>query len=138
MLRNISVSGFLFTLLSLPFICSGLDFFERYTDLDEKTMERRFFESMDHYLPPDPQRGNEIYIRAFDPSQFEEWIVWVMEESEIPGIALCLMKEGNLFWKTNLGYANLEQGIQVNDSTVTCLSMFKILIFRIAPSQSVI
>jgi hypothetical protein len=66
-------------------------------------------------MPRDPGRETENYIRDFDPALFQDWISWIMDEADIPGISLFLLKDGDVFWKTLLGYANLEQGLEVND-----------------------
>lgn len=60
--------------------------------------------------------------KDFDPAFFEEWLGMIMESEMIPGMTLCFLKDGNLYWRKNLGYANLEQGIPVGDSTqfLTC------------------
>ncbi|MBP6978450.1 MAG: serine hydrolase [Bacteroidales bacterium] len=101
-----------------PMTLHGQDFFFRNHTIQEKAAERTFFESMETFLPPDRDDGPCDYIRSMDPSSFEEWITWIMEEAMIPGISLCFLENGDLYWKKHFGYANIEQAVPVSDSTI--------------------
>ena len=40
-----------------------------------------------------------------------------MSEHKIPGLASCIVKDGQIIWNKSYGYANIEQNKNVTDST---------------------
>ncbi|HNS17147.1 MAG TPA: serine hydrolase [Bacteroidales bacterium] len=101
-----------------PMTLNGQGFFTKNQTKSEKVAERTFFESMDAFLPPNRDDGTTNYIRNMDPATFEEWVTWIMDEAMIPGISLCFLENGEIYWKKHFGYANIEQAVPVGDSTV--------------------
>lgn len=76
-----------------------------------------FYRVLNDYLPGGWKGDNIIFGENLDPLFIEQWVLWMMEEEMIPGISMGFMKEGELYWKRNLGKANVEQNIPVSDET---------------------
>ncbi|UCE17264.1 MAG: serine hydrolase [Gemmatimonadota bacterium] len=41
-----------------------------------------------------------------------------MEDYNLPGLAACIIKDGEIIWTGSYGWANIERGIEVSDTTV--------------------
>ena len=119
-LRYICVTAIIF--IFAPNIINGQNYFTDHQVTSEKSVEKTFFEHMDRYMPAPADGTLDSYVKNLNPAFFEGWIAWIMEEAMIPGISLCFLKDGELYWKKHLGYANLDQNAPVNDSTLflTC------------------
>jgi len=55
--------------------------------------------------------------RVADPSWFEEYIIEFQEEYLYPGMSVCFLKDGNVYWKNHYGFANIATSDPINDQT---------------------
>jgi CubicO group peptidase (beta-lactamase class C family) len=60
----------------------------------------------------------DMYFMAFDSTQLDSFIVHTMDSYHIPGVAACVVKDGQVIWTGTYGWANIEDSIQVADTTV--------------------
>jgi CubicO group peptidase (beta-lactamase class C family) len=113
---------FRFFSLVLIFTVSSQAFIAAQNDYSDQIVDKPFFEKLKHYSYVSKDGRNSMNMDSFDPAFLEEWLTWLMGEAKVPGASLCFLKDGELYWKKHLGYANIEQNIPVNDSTVflTC------------------
>lgn len=59
-----------------------------------------------------------LHIAAFDTSELDSFIIETMDSYHIPGVAACVVKDGQIIWTGTYGWANIEDSIQVKDTTV--------------------
>ncbi len=57
-----------------------------------------------------------------DATALDSVIVETMELYHIPGMAACIVKDGQIVWHESYGYADVEQNIEVTDATVFMLA----------------
>ncbi len=110
-IRIVFVFAFLFLFAS----SYSFDFSKEYPKSMDSTEYHSFYKMLDGYIPDtwdNPYSGETL-----DPIFLEQWISWMMEEEMIPGISLCFLKDGELYWKRHLGVADLEHNIPVSDET---------------------
>jgi CubicO group peptidase (beta-lactamase class C family) len=55
---------------------------------------------------------------AFDSVQLDSFILATMETDHFPGLSACIVKGGEIKWSRSYGYANLEDSVEVTDSTL--------------------
>ncbi len=78
-------------------------------------------------------KSMEPIIDNLDPEFIRNWVEWIMEEEMIPGLSLCFLKDGEIYWQTHQGYADLQQQTAVNDQTAfVCGSVSKIIVLTSA------
>jgi CubicO group peptidase (beta-lactamase class C family) len=70
---------------------------------------------------------NDIYRVPQSPAflgstELESFIIETMEENNIPGLASCIIKDGDIVWSGCFGYANIEQNKEVTDTTTFSLA----------------
>jgi CubicO group peptidase (beta-lactamase class C family) len=70
-----------------------------------------------------PYDGWELRQPAsFDSAGLDSFIVWAMGNYNIPGVAACVVKDGQLVWSGAHGWANIEDSVAVTDSTLFMLA----------------
>lgn len=74
-------------------------------------------------------------VNSFNPLDVEEQLLTWAETFHIPGMSVCILKNGDLYWKSHIGFANIEQNIPVTDSTAFLLSSISKLITQTAIMQ---
>ena len=57
-----------------------------------------------------------------DSTELDSFILSIMDNYNIPGVSACIVKEGELFWANAYGWANFEQNIPVDTSTLFMLA----------------
>lgn len=57
-------------------------------------------------------------IQNFDDAGMDSFILAIMDEYHIAGGVYCVLKDGEIVWKLNAGYANIEEERLVTDSTL--------------------
>jgi len=57
-------------------------------------------------------------IAVFDTTELDSFILATMETYHIPGVAACCIKDTQVIWTGTYGYANIEDSIKVEDTTV--------------------
>ena len=63
--------------------------------------------------------NNIDQISAIDDSAaLDSLILAKMNQYHFPGLAACIVKDDQIFWKGNYGYANIAENKLVNDSTL--------------------
>ena len=65
---------------------------------------------------------SDIHIVPLDTTELDSLIVQTMNIYHIPGVAACVVKDGQIIWTGAYGYANIEQDIEVADTTVFMLA----------------
>jgi len=63
----------------------------------------------------------EIATR-FDSAGLDSFIQWVMQAYHIAGVATCATKHGQIVWKGAHGWANVEDSVEVADTTLFMLA----------------
>jgi len=62
---------------------------------------------------------NNIRIaNSYNSTALDAYILARMEQYHFPGLSACIIKDDQIIWKGNYGYANIEQKILVTDSTL--------------------
>jgi CubicO group peptidase (beta-lactamase class C family) len=62
--------------------------------------------------------SNQSSTEASFPAQLETEIRTLMEDWEIPGMSVCVIKDGDIVWHRGLGIKNVQTGDPVNEETV--------------------
>ncbi len=64
------------------------------------------------------------YARSvrMDPAALDSSITSIMDTCHIPGVAACVVKDGQVAWSGSYGWANIEDSIEVQDSTLFMLA----------------
>ena len=57
-----------------------------------------------------------------DPAGLDSLIAWAMENYNIPGVASCVVKDGQVVWSGAYGWANIRDSVAVTDSTLFMLA----------------
>ncbi len=70
-----------------------------------------------------------------DSTGLDSFIVGTMDSQHIPGLSACIVKEGEILWSGHYGYANIEQGVEVGDSTLFMLASVSKTITGVAVMQ---
>jgi len=60
----------------------------------------------------------DLIANYFDDAGLDSYILDIMNSYHIAGCASCLLKDGEVVWKGNFGYANVEENKMVTDSTL--------------------
>ncbi len=61
-------------------------------------------------------------IRGVDPTWFEQYMVDFQEETLYPGMSVCFLRDGNVYWKNHYGMADIEGSRPVTDQTAYTLA----------------
>lgn len=61
-------------------------------------------------------------IAPLDSAQLDSFIVHVMDSLHVPGVGACVVKQGRIIWTGAYGYANIEENIEVADTTLFALA----------------
>ncbi len=64
-----------------------------------------------------PVSDGHAAINSIDPANFEEFLVSWSEQTHIPGLSVCVLKNGELYWDFHHGLANIEHSIPLTDSS---------------------
>jgi len=62
-----------------------------------------------------PQYQN--HLRTADPAWFEEYMISFQEDKLFPGVSACFLRDGQMFWKSHNGFADIVGAIPVSDQT---------------------
>jgi len=62
-----------------------------------------------------PQYQN--HQRTADPAWFEEYMTTFQEELLYPGVSACFLRDGEVYWKSHHGLANMNAALPVTDQT---------------------
>jgi len=65
-----------------------------------------------------PQLKNSSKINLPDSAALDSFITQVMNTYDIPGLASCVIKEGEIIYKGSFGYADIANNITVSNSTL--------------------
>ena len=57
-----------------------------------------------------------------DSTELDSFIVETMNTEHIPGVAACVVKDGQVIWTGTYGWAHIEDSIEVADTTVFLLA----------------
>ena len=68
------------------------------------------------------QNSTASYTSPLDSTALDSFIVKTMQDYHMVGLATCVIKDGQMRWHHNYGYANLEKNIPVTDSTLFMLA----------------
>lgn len=102
----------LITILLFSFCCFA--FFTR------QTITYFQYESKSQYIPPNdrqiPDDTEEAVQKLYHDT--EALIQEKMKEGKIPGLSVCIVKDGNTLYKSGFGYASLERNIPATSSTL--------------------
>ena len=76
---------------------------------------------------PEMVKNNEPAIfknstTYLDSAELDLFINETMSAYHIPGLAACAVKNGQIYWTGSYGYANIEENIEVTDSTLFLLA----------------
>ncbi len=84
-----------------------------------------------------PETLEDLPLRttALDSAGLDSVITESMELHHIPGLAACIVKDGEIAWKRTFGYADVQQGIAVADTTVFMLASISKTFVGIAVMQ---
>jgi len=61
--------------------------------------------------------GNSTYNKSYHPSNFEDYVANWDALSHVPGLSLCVLRNGELYWVHHYGLANINQNKPVDDSS---------------------
>ena len=61
-------------------------------------------------------------IRPFDTAALDSFIIHTMDSLHVPGVAACIVKDDQIIWHGEYGYADVVRGIAVTDSTLFMLA----------------
>ena len=78
------------------------------------------FDAKKKAIPP-PARltwNPNMQIVAFDTTELDSFIIETIDSYHIPGVAACVIKDGQIIWTGAYGYANFEDSIKAADTTV--------------------
>jgi len=76
--------------------------------------EQRMIQDLTHKSKVEP----EISANYFDDAGLDSFILDIMDSHHIAGFASCILKNDEIVWKRNFGYANVEENRMVTDSTL--------------------
>jgi CubicO group peptidase (beta-lactamase class C family) len=83
----------------------------------EETHLRRL-EHISDLLSGQSQEG----VGAYDPTSLDSFIVHTMDSLHVPGVAACIVKDEDIIWHGEYGYADVAREIVVTDSTLFLLA----------------
>ena len=69
------------------------------------------------------------------PDNLDDYIISKMNYYNIPGLAACIVKDGEIYWTGTYGYANIEDSVEVSDSTLFILASVSKTITGVALMQ---
>ena len=69
-----------------------------------------------HFVPDLKAQFTPFKSRVDSCGHLDSVIENIMKTHQIPGVAACAVKNGNVIWSGNYGYANISQNIEVTDS----------------------
>ncbi|MCK4677309.1 MAG: serine hydrolase [Bacteroidales bacterium] len=86
---------------------------EFYNNQDNSNLRyESLFQSFQNKTPQYRQN-----LRGADPDWFEQYMLDFQEETLYPGMSVCFLRDGNLYWKNHYGFANIESSEPVTDQT---------------------
>ncbi len=93
--------------------------------------------------------GNKASFKSYNPSNFEDYIANWAQGANVPGLSVCVLKNGKLYWVHHYGLANIAENIPVNDSSVfylasvsktvvqtACMQLWELDIFELTDTVS--
>ncbi len=72
---------------------------------------------------------------SLTPDELDSFINETMDSEHIPGLAACVVRDGQIIWTGTYGYSNIEQNIEAADSTVFLIASISKIITGIALMQ---
>jgi CubicO group peptidase (beta-lactamase class C family) len=106
-----SLYAIIFVLMAIVLTLSGSTFAqENEVFMDEQKLSRLFM-----------AQSRDTFI-VYDTLQLDSLIEANMAAYHIPGVAVCVVKDSNIVWTRTYGWASIEKGIPVADTTVFILA----------------
>jgi CubicO group peptidase (beta-lactamase class C family) len=101
----------IFILIAVALATSALAFAQKSeVYIDESELKKRFFE-----------QSRDTFV-VYDTLQLDSLIEENMAAYHIPGVAVCVVKDSNIVWTRTYGWASIEKGIPVADTTLFLLA----------------
>ena len=82
---------------------------------DQENSNSRYESLFQSFQNKTPQYRQNI--RGADPTWFEQYMVDFQEETLYPGMSVCFLRDGNVYWKNHYGFANIGASEPVTDQT---------------------
>ena len=76
-----------------------------------------------------------LEISAYKAASIDSFLVEAMDTHHIPGMAACVVKDGEIVWTGAYGYANIEENIEVADTTLFTIASVSKTITGVALMQ---
>jgi CubicO group peptidase (beta-lactamase class C family) len=92
------------------------------------------FEFKDNAIS-DPEFQGEQFILEIGPEELDSIIISTMETYHLPGLASLIIKQDQIIWNRNYGYANVELNRSVEDSTLFLMASISKTIMATAIMQ---
>jgi len=61
--------------------------------------------------------GEKTGIKSINPVNFQAYIEAWLLKANCPGMSICILRNGDIFWKSHAGFANIEENEPVTDSS---------------------
>jgi len=65
---------------------------------------------------------SEQVLPANDATELDSFIVTIVDSLHVPGVAACIVKDNEVVWHGEYGYADVGHGVEVTDSTLFMLA----------------